>query len=84
MDIRIKATESQGGKTATSRYENLRAAFKVKDPEALQGKSVLLIDDVYTTGATLKGCTRALKRAGAKEVHVLTATRVVRGQDLSF
>ena len=82
--VRIKATEPQGGKTALSRKENLRGAFMVRDHATLRGKSVLLIDDVYTTGATIKGCTRALKRSGVKDVHVLTVSRVVRGQDLSM
>jgi len=82
--LRIRNTESQGGKTGPSRHLNVRGAFKVKDRDAFAGKSLLLVDDVYTTGATLKQCVRMLKRAGAKKVNILTATRVIRGQDLSM
>ena len=47
--------------------------------ERLAGRRVVLIDDVYTTGATVKACARALRRAGAAEVIVLCWARVVRG-----
>jgi predicted amidophosphoribosyltransferase len=50
----------------------------VRAPAAVAGRRVLLIDDVYTTGATVAECTRTLARAGAKEVDVLTLARVVR------
>jgi predicted amidophosphoribosyltransferase len=66
--------------SAKARRRNVRGAFRVQ-PEAapaLRGKSVLLIDDVFTTGATIDACARALKRAGAGKVLVLTLARVVR------
>jgi len=78
---KIRETPSQGEMpSAKARRRNVRGAFRVP-PEAapvLRGKSVLLIDDVFTTGATIDACARALKRAGAAKVLVLTLARVVR------
>jgi len=71
---RVKATRSQVGLTRAARARNLQGAFRV--PEAarasLQGRRVLLIDDVATTGATANAAARALLRAGAARVDVLT------------
>jgi ComF family protein len=77
---RVKATRSQGGLGRAGRAENVRAAFAVRPRrrDALQGRRVLLVDDVYTTGATATACARALLRAGAAAVDVLTLARVVR------
>ncbi len=78
---RIRATPSQGEMvSAKARRRNVRGVFKVepKHRAALAGKTVLLIDDVLTTGATVAACARALKRAGATRVLVLTLARVVR------
>jgi predicted amidophosphoribosyltransferase len=47
----------------------------------VKGRRVVLIDDIYTTGATAKGCARILKRAGAAEVNVLCWARVVRSEE---
>jgi ComF family protein len=78
---RTRPTRSQGEMvSAKARRRNVRGAFRV-DPKfhaAILGKSVLLIDDVLTTGATVAACARALKRAGARQVLVLTLARVVR------
>jgi ComF family protein len=72
--LRSRATESQGHKSAAARLDNVRGAFKVRKGavSAVAGKKILLIDDVFTTGATLAECVRALKRAGAKRVYCLT------------
>lgn len=75
---RSKATPSQGHLGYKERQKNVRNAFAIAQPEAIQGKTVLLIDDVYTTGATVKECSKALLKAGAKDVHVLSVARVVR------
>lgn len=80
--IRIRATEQQVGLSPDQRDRNVRGAFKVPAAEAasVAGRRVLLVDDVYTTGATVKASTRALLRAGAVGVDVLVFARVVRGQ----
>jgi ComF family protein len=76
--IRRRRTRSQGQLGRMSRQENVRAAFAVKPGAAVKGKAFLLIDDVLTTGATVEECARALKRAGAARVDVLTLARALR------
>jgi ComF family protein len=77
---RVRPTRQQVGLTAGERDKNVRGAFRVPDSErlAVAGRKVLLIDDVYTTGATVKAATRALLRAGAASVDILVFARVVR------
>jgi ComF family protein len=79
--IRIRATAQQVGLTAEERDRNVRGAFRVTaaGKRAIAGRRVLLVDDVYTTGATVKAGTRALLRAGAAAVDVLVFARVVKG-----
>jgi ComF family protein len=80
--IRIRQTRQQVGLSAKERDRNVRGAFRVPEGErmAIAGRRVLLVDDVYTTGATVKAATRALLRAGATAVDVLTFARVLRGE----
>ena len=82
--LRHKNTESQGAQTGKGRFRNVRGAFSLDDAAApqLKGSFVVLIDDVYTTGATLNACAKTLKKAGAKQVNVVCLARVVRGQPL--
>lgn len=68
--IRNKYTETQTGKTKQERHENVDGVFEVI--EILNQKSVIIIDDVLTTGATLGACIEALKAAGCKEFHIIT------------
>lgn len=77
---RVKATRGQVGLSAAQRQDNVRGAFRVTpDRRArLSEARVLLVDDVYTSGSTAKAATRALLRAGAASVDVLTFARVVR------
>src|SRR5262249_42079662 len=72
---RVKATPAQAGLSRTARRRNMAAAFQVRRPASIDGRRVLLIDDVLTTGSTAAACARALKRAGATRVVVLTAAR---------
>jgi ComF family protein len=77
---RIRPTRQQVGLSARERAENVRGAFRVAESEriAIAGRRVLLVDDVYTTGATMKAATRALMRAGAEGVDAVVFARVVR------
>ena len=78
---RVRDTASQAGLTSAKRRENVSGAFQAragKTRKALDGRSVLLIDDVMTTGATAASCARALKRGGARQVTLLTLARVDR------
>lgn len=59
------------------RRKNIRGAFAVAGEIAVAGKRLLLVDDVYTSGATVNECSRILKRGGAREVFVLTLARTV-------
>ena len=72
---RQRATENQSGLTPHQRRRNLRGAFFVRQPERIAGRAILLLDDIYTTGATARECTRTLLRAGAASVHVATLAR---------
>jgi ComF family protein len=74
---KIKDTPVQITLKKRERRKNLTGAFQVKDQEAIQGKTVVLVDDVYTTGATVNECSRALLKAGAERVAVLTVARAL-------
>jgi len=80
---RTRATPSQGSMpSAKARQRNVAAVFRVS-PSArskISGKNILLLDDVYTTGATLNACARALQAAGAGRIGALTLARVVRAR----
>ncbi len=76
---RVRQTRQQVGLGANERVANVRGAFRVPDAQEIKvrGRDVLLIDDVYTTGATVKAASRALLRSGAANVDVLTFGRVM-------
>ena len=76
--VRVKSTLSQGHLSPKERQKNIKNAFRVKDPKKIKGKHILLIDDVFTTGATVDECAKVLLKAGAKSVDVLTIARVVK------
>src|SRR5258706_6639147 len=81
---RTRATSPQAGLTNAKRRANVRGAFSVKRGSRLDGMRVLLVDDVLTTGASAGACARALKRAGASQVALLSLARADRRAVLSY
>jgi ComF family protein len=76
---RVKYTEKHGvGMDAHDRAQSVKNAFQVADADAILGVSVLIIDDVLTTGSTISEITKTLLKAGAAEVNLLTVARVIR------
>ncbi len=78
--LRTKKTSPLGGLSRTARSREVSGAFVIDkaQSEAIKERQVLLVDDVYTTGATTNACARVLKRAGAQTVHVLCWARVLK------
>jgi ComF family protein len=75
--VRKRWTESQTGLGRKERLQNIKNAFDVSDSSKVKRKNILLVDDVYTTGATANECAKVLMRAGAASVDVLTLARAM-------
>lgn len=75
---RVRPTDSQIGLTRPQRRENVRGAFQVVHPTRVAGRSILLVDDVLTTGTTASECARVLRKAGAAQVWVATVARTLK------
>jgi len=75
--LRHRPTAPQTSLSGRQRRTNLRGAFSVKHRDRVEGKRVLLVDDIYTTGSTLNECARTLRKAGAARVTALTLARVI-------
>jgi len=75
--IRTRYTTPQVNLTAREREKNIKGAFSVIDGEDIQGKDIMLIDDVFTTGATVRECSKVLRKAGAGNIYVITLARSV-------
>lgn len=73
---RVRYTNAQAGLTETQRRDNLKGSFSVRRPAGIRDKRVLLVDDVFTTGATLRAASAALKQAGVRHITALTLARV--------
>ncbi len=73
---RSKFTLTQTGLNKAEREKNVKEAFVITDKKTVAGESIILIDDVYTTGATINECAKVLLKAGAQKVAVLTLSRV--------
>jgi ComF family protein len=76
--VRVKENISQTKRTKYERWENVSEIFEVKNPEAIQHKHILLVDDVITTGATLEACVHALKKVEGVKVSVASLATVER------
>lgn len=70
-------TQEQTKLRKEERVKNLQGAFRVRDPGRIKGERIILVDDVYTTGSTVKECSKTLLEGQAAKVAVLTAARVV-------
>jgi predicted amidophosphoribosyltransferase len=75
--IRSKATVPQTGLNRRQRLKNVKGVFSLRFPEKICGKKLLVVDDVYTTGATVNECARILLKFGAEQVDVLTLARAI-------
>ena len=73
---RIRPTPPQTGKLR-KRVQNVRGAFAVRRPDEIRGRSLLLVDDVLTTGATVNECAKVLMKGGARAVFVYTLARAL-------
>jgi ComF family protein len=75
--VRTRPTQPQTDLTRPQRLGNLRTAFAARRPEELKGRRLMLIDDVFTTGATVNECAKVMRKAGASQVYVVTLARTV-------
>ncbi len=69
--VKVKDTMPQVGLSSRERRRNIRNAFGVDKKELIKGKDIILVDDVITTGATVRECSRVLKKAGAGSIYVM-------------
>ena len=81
---RVRPTASQIGLTRPQRRENMRGAFQVEHPTEVSGRSILLVDDVLTTGTTASECARVLRKAGAEKIWVATVARTLKNVQPEF
>lgn len=79
---KMRETRSQVGLTVSQRRENVHDAYQA-DQKVVKGKSILIMDDVATTGSTISACTETLLSAGAQEIYVLTIARALSHHSLN-
>jgi ComF family protein len=80
--VRIRDTEHQSRSSGEDRRKNLKGAFRIADPSRIRGRTVVLIDDVMTTGATLEECSEALYAGGAYKVIPFVLAKALMDEDL--
>jgi ComF family protein len=76
--VRERETRSQVGLDREARIQNMQGAFRVIAPQRIAGRTVIVVDDVMTTGTTVSECARILKRAGAEKVFAATVARTLK------
>ncbi len=74
--VKTRNTPPQSGLGKKERSENLRGSFAVSDPSLVKGRTILLVDDIMTTGATVEECSSTLERCGSSMISALTLARV--------
>ena len=79
---RVRRTPALKGMSPSQRRKTVAGAFRVANPAAIAGKTVILVDDVLTTGSTAEACARTLQRAGAARVELIAWARVVKPSQL--
>ena len=72
---KTRETQVQHDLPAAQREKNVDGAYSVIDPESVAGRSIVLVDDICTTGATMRACAKALRQAGAEEIVCLSFLR---------
>jgi predicted amidophosphoribosyltransferase len=77
--VRSRPTLPQSDLPLAEKFANLKGAFEVRKPERVEGKRILLVDDILTSGATVQEASKTLLKAGASDVFVYTLARVVPG-----
>ena len=80
--VKIRDTEHQSRSTGDERRENLKGAFRVVHPSRVRGRTVVLVDDVMTTGATMEACSAALLAGGAYRVVPFALAKALMDEDL--
>jgi ComF family protein len=75
--VRTTPSPAQTTLTRKERLKNLRGAFAARQPDTIAGKRILLIDDVFTTGATVNECAKTLRKAGSGDVFIVTLGRTM-------
>ncbi len=75
-----KNNRTQSGLNARERMENTKNVYEVRQGKKIRGKNILLVDDIYTTGATVDACSKVLKENGASKIIVATVAKVIKGE----
>lgn len=70
--VKIRDTMPQVGLSSSERRKNIKGAFAINNRPLISGKDIVLVDDVVTTGATVRECSKVLKKAGARDIYVIT------------